>query len=98
MAAAGFPPPPDDFRLKVTCLLNLPEVAERAQARGITRSLAAMEILGKRLHGAIVAVGNAPTTLLGLCGLWEKPCYPPRPRHRYARGASSMLGSQRDCC
>lgn len=73
MAAAGIPPRRlTPLGCRVTCLLSFPEVAERAQAQRITRSLAAMEIAGKRLHGAIVAVGNAPTALLGLLRLMEE--------------------------
>ena len=73
MAAAGIP----ERRLtplgcRVTCLLNLPGVAEAARERGITRSLAAVESAGARLHGAVVAIGNAPTALLGLLRLLEK--------------------------
>jgi precorrin-8X/cobalt-precorrin-8 methylmutase len=34
-----------------------------------TRAAAAMRHLGKRLNGAIVAIGNAPTALLALLGL-----------------------------
>lgn len=73
MAAAGIPARRlTPLGCRVTCLLNLPGVAENARARGITRSLAAVEAAGKCLHGAIVAVGNAPTALLGLLRLMEE--------------------------
>ena len=47
-------------------------VPEAAKARGSTRSLAAVQIAGERLHKAIVAIGNAPTALLGLLALMEE--------------------------
>lgn len=50
----------------VTCLLSLPGVAERAKKDGVTQSRAAVEIASDRLENAILAVGNAPTTLIAL--------------------------------
>lgn len=50
----------------VTCLLGLTGVAKTAKARGITRSRAGIEMLGDKLGGAVVAIGNAPTALLAL--------------------------------
>ena len=52
--------------VSASCLLALPGVAERAGTLGITQSRAAMEIAGDSLGGAILAVGNAPTTLIAL--------------------------------
>ncbi len=73
MAAAGIPARRlAPLGCRVACLLNLPRVAEAAREQGITRSLAAVEIAGARLHGGIVAIGNAPTALLGLLRLLEK--------------------------
>ena len=40
-----------------------PDVAVRAKAEGITRSMVAMRQFGKDLDGNIVAIGNAPTAL-----------------------------------
>ncbi|SBV92568.1 Precorrin-8X methylmutase [uncultured delta proteobacterium] len=67
MALAGVP----ERRLtplgvKAACLLTLPGVAERAQKAGITQSRAAVELAGDLLENAILAVGNAPTTLIAL--------------------------------
>lgn len=67
MALAGIP----ERRLRplgvtASCLLSLPGVAERAAKLGITQSRAAVEIAGDSLGGAILAVGNAPTTLIAL--------------------------------
>lgn len=45
------------------CLIGDAAVAEQAKAAGITRSMAAMRAFGKRLDGAVVAIGNAPTAL-----------------------------------
>lgn len=72
MAAAGIPLRRlEPLGCTVTCLLQLPGVGEIAKAQGITRSLAAVRTAGPLLHGAIVAVGNAPTALLGLLALME---------------------------
>lgn len=48
------------------CLLRLPHVAEHAKAHNTTRSRAAVALAGDRLAGCILAVGNAPTSLLAL--------------------------------
>jgi precorrin-8X/cobalt-precorrin-8 methylmutase len=61
----------------VTCLLSLPGVAETAQEQGITRSRAAVLLAGNKLAGSILAVGNAPTTLLALLELLDAGA--PRP-------------------
>lgn len=73
MAEAGIPLRRlEGLGCTVTCLLRLPGVPEAAKARGSTRSLAAVQIAGERLHKAIVAIGNAPTALLGLLALMEE--------------------------
>ena len=51
------------FGGEVHCLVADPEVAARAKAEGITRSMVAMRQFGKALDGSIVAIGNAPTAL-----------------------------------
>ena len=72
MAAAGIPLRRlEPLGCSVTCLLRLPAVDETAKAQGLTRSLAAVRTAGPLLHRAIVAVGNAPTALLGLLDLLE---------------------------
>lgn len=53
------------------CLLDLPGVADKAAAEGITRSRAAMLLAGPRLAGSLVAIGNAPTALLTLLELLD---------------------------
>ena len=55
----------------IVCTLDAPEVAVRAGILGITRSAAALELLGERLAGALVAIGNAPTALFRLLELLE---------------------------
>ena len=73
MAEAGIPlRRMEPLGCSVTCMLRLPGVAEAATARGITRSLAAVRTAGERLHKSVVAIGNAPTALLGLLALMEK--------------------------
>ena len=49
-----------------SCLLSLPGVSERAKQHGTTLSQAAMELAGDQIENAILAVGNAPTTLITL--------------------------------
>ena len=51
------------FGGEVYCLVADPDVAVRAKAEGITRSMVAMRQFGKDLDGNIVAIGNAPTAL-----------------------------------
>jgi precorrin-8X/cobalt-precorrin-8 methylmutase len=50
----------------VICTLGDSRVPEIAQAIGNTRSAAAMELWRDRLEGAVVVVGNAPTSLFYL--------------------------------
>ena len=72
MAAAGIPARRvEALGCAVTCLLHLPGVAESAKTHGITRSLAGVRAAGPLLNKAIVAIGNAPTALLGLLELLE---------------------------
>ncbi len=52
-----------EFGGVVNCLIADPEVAVTAKEQGITRSMAAMRSFGKRLDGAVIAIGNAPTAL-----------------------------------
>ena len=47
----------------VHCLVADPDVAARAKAEGITRSMVAMRTFGKDMGGSSVAIGNAPTAL-----------------------------------
>ncbi len=50
----------------VVCTLNDARVPEMAQELGTTRSAAAVNLWEDRLDGAVVAIGNAPTTLFHL--------------------------------
>ncbi|MBR6888107.1 MAG: precorrin-8X methylmutase [Selenomonadaceae bacterium] len=51
------------FGGEIFCKVADSDVREFATREEITRSMAAMRIFGKRLDGAIVAIGNAPTAL-----------------------------------
>ncbi|MEV6206744.1 precorrin-8X methylmutase [Kitasatospora sp. NPDC051914] len=62
---------------EVICTLTDPSVPELAQKTGNTRSAAAMELWLPRLEGAVVAVGNAPTSLFRLLEMIEAGA--PRP-------------------
>ncbi|MEV7215340.1 precorrin-8X methylmutase [Kitasatospora cineracea] len=62
---------------EVICTLTDPAVPELARTMGTTRSAAAMELWLPRLEGAVVAVGNAPTSLFRLLELIEAGA--PRP-------------------
>jgi len=50
----------------VICTLRDPTVPALAEKRGTTRSAAALELWLDRLEGAVVAIGNAPTSLFRL--------------------------------
>ncbi|HEY4345511.1 MAG TPA: precorrin-8X methylmutase [Parvibaculum sp.] len=62
---------------EVICMLDHPDVAALATKIGNTRSSAAMELWGERLKGAVVAVGNAPTSLFHLLDMLDRGA--PRP-------------------
>ncbi len=51
------------------CLIDAPQVAERARREGTTRSVAAVRELAPQMDAAVVAIGNAPTALLALLDL-----------------------------
>ncbi|PWI42556.1 precorrin-8X methylmutase [Streptomyces sp. ICBB 8177] len=61
----------------VVCTLSDPSVPALAAELGTTRSAAAMELWRDRLDGAVVAVGNAPTSLFRLLEMVEAGA--PRP-------------------
>ncbi|TCR64114.1 precorrin-8X methylmutase [Bosea sp. BK604] len=50
----------------VLCTLDDPQVPALAKEMGLTRSAAAMELWRPRLAGALVVIGNAPTSLFRL--------------------------------
>ena len=51
------------FGGEIVCKISDVDTRELANSDGITRAMAAMRLLGKRLDGQIVAIGNAPTAL-----------------------------------
>jgi precorrin-8X/cobalt-precorrin-8 methylmutase len=57
---------------EVVCTLSTPEAAALADKLGTTRSAAAMELWGDRLAGALVAIGNAPTSLFHLLEMLDR--------------------------
>lgn len=56
----------------VVCTLAEPTVAALAAELGTTRSAAAMELWRNRLDGAVVAIGNAPTSLFRLLEMLDE--------------------------
>ena len=62
---------------EVLCTLRDPDVERLAEDLGTTRSAAAMELWRPRLGGAVVAIGNAPTSLFRLLELLDEGA--PRP-------------------
>jgi precorrin-8X/cobalt-precorrin-8 methylmutase len=61
----------------VICTLRDPAVPALAEKRGTTRSAAALELWLDRLEGAVVAIGNAPTSLFRLLEMLDEGA--PRP-------------------
>lgn len=51
---------------EVACHIKDPQLAAAAQERGITKTMAAVDLWLPRLDGAVVAIGNAPTALFRL--------------------------------
>ena len=56
---------------EVLCFMADPEIAADARAAGTTRAAEAVRKAARDYPHAILAVGNAPTALLELCGLME---------------------------
>ena len=63
--------------IEVLCWNNCPESAVLANKLENTRSAAAVELWRPKLAGAVVAVGNAPTTLFRLLEILEEGVEPP---------------------
>lgn len=61
----------------IVCTLSDPSVPALAAELGTTRSAAAMELWRERMGGAVIAVGNAPTSLFRLLEMIEDGA--PRP-------------------
>ena len=62
---------------EVLCWNNCPESAVLSKKLGTTRSAAAVDLWRPKLAGAVVAVGNAPTTLFRLLEVLEEGVDPP---------------------
>ncbi|ACX52075.1 Precorrin-8X methylmutase [Ammonifex degensii KC4] len=56
--------------------VSLPGAAELADKEDVTRSLAGMRLLKEELAGSLVAVGNAPTALLGVLEAYREGIRP----------------------
>lgn len=61
---------------EVHCFIAGGGVAETARQKGVTRAAASMEKAAEEHPGAVLAVGNAPTALLRICGLIEEGLRP----------------------
>ena len=57
---------------EVLCTLKDPSVAILAAEMGTTRSAAAMELWRPRMGGAVIAIGNAPTSLFRLLEMLDE--------------------------
>ncbi len=57
---------------EVICTLGEPNVPKLAERMGTTRSAAAMELWKPQLAGAVVAIGNAPTSLFRLIEMLDE--------------------------
>ncbi len=64
-------------RNEIVCTLDDPAVPRLAAKLGTTRSAAAMELWRNRMAGAVVAIGNAPTSLFRLLEMLDDGA--PRP-------------------
>ena len=60
------------FGCRVLCVIDETAVCQSARERGITRANAGMYYLRGHLNNSIIAIGTAPTALLGLLELMEK--------------------------
>ena len=56
---------------EIICTLSDPRAREIGEAKGITRSAAAVELWLEQLAGSIVVIGNAPTALFHLLELLD---------------------------
>jgi precorrin-8X/cobalt-precorrin-8 methylmutase len=62
---------------EVICTLDHPETPALAARLGTTRSAAAMEFWRDRMGGAVIAIGNAPTSLFRLLEMLDEGAPPP---------------------
>lgn len=63
MVLSGVAPSLRSMGVEARCLVEAAETVDLAKREGITRSAAAVRVLGSRLDGAVIAIGNAPTAL-----------------------------------
>ena len=78
MVACGLTPKHfNALNCKIVALMDLPGVAAYAANNSCTRARAGIEMLGEKLSGQIVAIGNAPTALLALLDVLELGLTPP---------------------
>lgn len=63
MVRSGVAPSLRRIGREAHCLVEATETQEVADREGITRTAAAVRVLGSRLNGAVIAIGNAPTAL-----------------------------------
>jgi precorrin-8X/cobalt-precorrin-8 methylmutase len=77
MVAQGITRPRLPANNEIICTLGDPEVPALATQLGTTRSAAAMELWRPHLAGAVVAIGNAPTSLFHLLDMLDAGA--PRP-------------------
>lgn len=50
----------------IHCAINEPEIRAHAEANGMTRAAAQIDVWGEKLAGAVLVIGNAPTALFRL--------------------------------
>lgn len=77
MVAQGITRPRLPAKNPILCTLDDPQVVGLAAKLGTTRSAAAMELWRPHLAGALVAIGNAPTSLFHLLDMLDQGA--PRP-------------------
>lgn len=77
MVAQGITRPRLPAQNPILCTLDDPQVVALAAKLGTTRSAAAMELWRPHLAGALVAIGNAPTSLFHLLDMLDQGA--PRP-------------------
>jgi precorrin-8X/cobalt-precorrin-8 methylmutase len=77
MVAQGITRPRLPANNEIICTLDDPDVPALAARMGTTRSAAAMELWRPHLSGAVVAIGNAPTSLFHLLDMLDQGA--PRP-------------------
>ena len=76
MVSEGITRPRLPANNEVICTLRDPRVPDMAKEMSNTRSAAALELWRPHLAGALVAIGNAPTSLFHLLNMLEDPACP----------------------